>query len=137
MITLADYFGKWYDCSDATDERKDNAERLLDACGELELLARNDGVKFQINPNTGSQVSGESYGGFRPLSCSIGAAHSAHKQGLAVDIYDPEGEIDVWCMANQDKLEHCGIYIEHPDHTKGWSHWTIRAPGSGHRVFIP
>jgi hypothetical protein len=137
MITLDQYFGDWYECPDATEKRKDNAERLLDACSDLEALARADGVVFPINQKTGSQVSGETYGGFRPQACSIGAAHSSHKEGLAVDIYDPDGEIDAWCMAHQDLMAQCKIYIEDPNYTKGWSHWTIKAPGSGHRVFIP
>jgi len=137
MITLADYFGEWYACPDATETRRDNAERLLDACGDLELQARNDGVVFPINPATNSEVSGATYGGFRPMSCTQGALHSSHKEALAVDRYDPDGEIDSWCMNNLEQLERCGIYIEHPDSTPGWSHWTIKPPGSGNRVFRP
>jgi len=137
MITLLDYFGDFYDSPDATEERKENAERLLDACSDLEAMARAAGVKFQVNPKIGSQVSGETYGGFRPQTCKIGAAHSAHKEGLAVDIYDPDGDIDAWCMAHQNLLAQCKIYIESPDATPGWSHWSIRAPGSGNRVFRP
>lgn len=137
MITLADYFGKWYGCPDMTETRLDNAERLLDACGDLELMARNDGVQFPVNPVTGTQVSGQTYGGFRPMACPQGALHSSHKEGLAVDRYDPTGIIDAWCMQNLDKLEQCGIYIEHPESTNGWSHWTIKAPRSGNRVFFP
>jgi hypothetical protein len=137
VITLDQYFGQWYGCSDMSDARLDNAERLLDACGNLEVMARDMGVKFPENPATGSQVSGQTYGGFRPQACTQGAAHSSHKEGLAVDIYDPFGDIDLWCLENLDKLEQCGIYIEDPNYTKGWSHWTVKPPGSGKRVFIP
>ena len=137
MITIEQYFGPWIDDPDATDERKANAAKLLAACSDLEAKAIADGVPFDTNQKTGTGVSGETYGGFRPQACPIGAVHSSHKEGLAVDRYDPEGEIDAWCMAHQDELAACGIYIEHPDYTRGWSHWTIRAPGSGHRVFIP
>ena len=137
MILLSEYFGKWFGCADMTDTRLDNAEKLLDACNDLELMARNDGIKFQINPHTGSQVSGDTLGGFRPQTCGIGAIRSAHKDGLAVDIYDPDGAIDEWCLHNLDRLEKCGIYIEDPLSTNGWSHWTIRSPGSKTRVFKP
>ena len=122
---------------DVTEERKANAVRLLSCVDGLERLALADGVAFPVNAVTHSGVSGSEYGGFRPQSCTIGAPHSAHKEALAVDRYDPDGAIDEWCLANLDKLEECGIYIESPDSTHGWSHWTVRAPGSGHRIFIP
>jgi len=140
MITLSEYFGKYHDCPDATKERKDNAETLLLACGNLEQMAKVDGVRFPANPVTKSQVSGTNFGGFRPKNCPIGAERSSHKEGLAVDLYDPGGEIDKWCLLNSGnggKLEQCGIYIEHPSKTNGWSHWTIKAPRSGNRVFYP
>lgn len=137
MITYADYMGKWIGHPDATPVRVENVERLIDACLELYADAVADGVVFQINPVTGTQVSGALYGGFRPQSCTQGAPKSSHKEGLAVDWYDPDGSIDNWCLASLDKLEACGIYIEHPDATKGWSHWTIRSPKSGNRVFHP
>lgn len=137
MITLEEYFGKWIEHPDATDARKENARKLLTACTKLEALARIDCVQFRQNPTTHSQISGSQYGGFRPQEYALGAAHSAHKEGLAVDIYDPDGKIDAWCMANQEKLKQCGIYIEHPYATLSWSHWTIRPPASGNTVFYP
>jgi hypothetical protein len=137
MITLDQYFGKWINTADATREAKENAEVLLEAVNALKAIAESDGIEFPINPATGSCVSGQTYGGFRPQSCKQGAARSSHKQGLAVDIYDPQNDIDAWCMDNLDKLEQCGIYIEHPSATNHWSHWTIKAPGSRKRVFYP
>jgi hypothetical protein len=140
MITLSQYFGAYHDHPDATPERKANAEKLLLACANLEGIAKSDGVKFPDNPITKSGVSGEGNGGFRPQFCKTGAAHSSHKEGLAVDRYDYTGEIDKWCMLNSGdggKLEQCGIYIEHPSKTEHWSHWTIHPPASGHRVYYP
>ena len=92
---------------------------------------------YKINPKTKSQISGETLGGFRPQSSKVGAPKSSHKEGLAVDLYDPDGAIDSWCMVNFEKMAECGIYIEHPSKTIGWSHWTIKRPGSGNRVFFP
>lgn len=137
MITIDQYVGEWKNSPDWTQERCDNAWKMLLAVNGLMTIALPSAVVFRINPKTNSQVSGETYGGFRPQSCPIGAPKSSHKEGLAVDIYDPDGAIDAWCMANQDVLKANGIYIEHPDSTPGWSHWTIRAPGSGHTVFYP
>lgn len=137
MFTIDQYVGIHKDSPDWDTIRQDNAARLLTACANLQNIMEADGVKFPINPKTGSEISGETYGGFRPQSCPIGAAHSSHKEGLAVDRFDPNGEIDGWLMRHQDVLEMTGIYIEAPDSTPGWSHWTIRAPMSGKHVFIP
>lgn len=136
-MTVEQYFGPWIKHPDATPKRKDHAARLMLAVARLEAHAVADGVVFRINPKTGSGVSGTQYGGFRPQDCPEGAPGSSHKDALAVDRYDPIGEIDAWCLRNLDVLELCGIYIEHPSETCGWSHWTIRAPKSGRRVFFP
>ena len=140
MITIQQYFGKFFDHTDANEARKLNAANLLVACANLEAMAKADGIAFPDNPATKSGVSGTQYGGFRPQDCPEGAPHSSHKEGLAVDRYDLDGHIDAWCMLNsgiEGKLEQCGIYIEHPAKTEHWSHWTIKPPGSGNRVFYP
>lgn len=137
MITLEQYFGVHKNSPDLTPARRANAQDLLDACAGLEAEMIADGVQFPINTKTGSGVSGETFGGFRPQSCTIGAPGSSHKDALAVDRYDPAGQIDQWCVDHPDRLVAHGIYIEHPSATPHWSHWTIRAPKSGNRVFHP
>lgn len=137
MITFDQYFAGWLTHPDATSERKQNAEELLLTVAKLMDVATLAGIDFPVNPNTQSQVSGCTFGGFRPQSCCQGSTHSAHKEGQAVDVYDPEGYIDDWCMENLEQLEACGIYLEHPASTKGWSHWGTRKPASGKRVFYP
>lgn len=137
MITLAEYAGIHVKTADWNGERQANAEALLEACAALEAEMIAAGVEFPINPKTQSQVSGETFGGFRPQSCPIGAAHSNHKEGKAVDRYDPDGSIDDWCMEHQDRLRTHGIHLEHPSATPGWSHWQNVPPGSGKTVFFP
>lgn len=135
IITIDEYFGKW--AKFGNSEINENAANLLDAVNKLADYAIEDGVEFKINPVTGSVVSGSEYGGFRPQSCPMGAKYSSHKLGLAVDLYDPDGAIDDWCMENQDKLKECGLYLEHPDATISWCHVSKKAPKSGKRVFYP
>ena len=135
MITVQQYFGPWMFHEDATPQRMIDANVLVDKVNglmeELELM----GVKFPINPATGSQVSGQTYGGFRPQSCAQGAPDSSHKQGQGVDIYDPKNEIDD-AITDQLLIAH-DLYREAPNATMGWAHISTRPPRSGNRTFQP
>lgn len=79
--------------------------------------------------------------GWRPPTVNAatpGAApFSKHMTGEAVDIADPEGDLDEWCLAHQDALVDIGLWLEHPASTKGWCHVQISPPRSGNRVFYP
>jgi hypothetical protein len=137
LITVQQYLGPWDGSKEVTEEIETNAYTLLMVTAKLMEVMEKEGVSFPINPATKSQISGSKYGGFRPQGCTQGAPLSKHKTGEAVDIWDPLDEIDDWLMEHQPLLTAMGIYIEHPDYTKGWSHWSIKAPKSGHHVFIP
>jgi hypothetical protein len=137
MFTLADYVGVHADSPDWTEDRQQNAIALIMACTKLQTMMESDNVHFPLNPATGTTISGETYGGFRPQDCPIGAPNSAHKEGQAVDRFDPDSDIDAWLESHQDALVECGIYIEHPSTTPGWSHWSIRPPASGNHIFYP
>lgn len=141
MISIADYFGKYGKShKDVTPGRYANAQRLLVKVNSLMTIASANGIEFTINPKTNSQVSGDTNGGFRPQDCKIGAPQSAHKQGLAVDIYDPKGEIDEWLNHSKEAREairDLDMYFEAMSATVGWSHWSILKPASGKRFFFP
>lgn len=135
MIFLREYFGQWVDHKDATDERKANAEELLDRVNALLLEADAHEIDLIENPATGSYVSGTRYGGFRPQDCDQGAPNSAHKTGSAVDIYDPNNALDNWI--NDGILAKHDLYREAPQATRGWCHLSTREPKSGKRTFMP
>ena len=135
MISLLEYFGKFLHHPDATDQAYENAERLLDAVGKLEDFAKYDNIDLPINPMTKSRVSGTQYGGFRPHNCPEGSVKSSHKTGEGIDLYDPQNALDEW--VNDSVLEACELYREDPGSTQHWCHLTTRAPGSGHRTFMP
>lgn len=135
MITLDDYFGPWMQHADADARRKANAEALLAKVNALLEDAAAVGVELRKNPITGTLVSGQTFGGFRPQSCPQGAPTSSHKEGRGVDVADRSGALDDWIT--DVTLEHHGLYREHPDDTRGWCHLTDRAPGSGRRTFKP
>lgn len=140
MISKVQYIGVHSKSPDLTPARLANIDRLLSRVNALMMIAMKDKVLFLDNPNTKSQVSGETFGGFRPQDCPIGAPGSAHKEGLAVDLYDPVGKIDKWLLESpvaQKAIEDLDMYFEHPNATVGWSHWSIKRPLSGKRFFIP
>ncbi len=135
IINELDYFGPWMHHPEVTPEMRDTARTFLAKVNALLALAEKQGVKFKRNGCTGTCVSGEKYGGFRPQSCPQGAPNSSHKQGRGVDIYDPDNALDNWIT--DQMLEAIGLYREAPEATISWCHLTDRAPGSGKRTFRP
>ncbi len=134
-VTVKDYFGKWFDHKDVTMQIEVNATDLLGKVNDLLHDGEAAGVVPKINPKTGTMVAGETLGGFRPQDAPIGAPQSAHKQGMAVDLYDPDGKFDAW--VTDALLTKHGLYREAPSATPTWCHLTTRAPKSGRRTFIP
>ena len=136
MITLEEMFAGKMDSPDATEERLENARDLLEKVGKLLAYIE---YEPKVCPNTGCQISGSLHGsgdgGFRLQSSKTGAPHSSHKEGQAVDVYDPGNKIDD--MLDDKILSMFGLYREHPDATPGWCHLTTRAPRSGRRTFRP
>ena len=135
MISLADYFGHWFDCEDATPERMAAAQVMLDKVNECLVEAKANGVDLEINPRTATMVAGQTYGGFRPQNCSQGALHSSHKEGRGVDVYDLNEQLDRWLT--DVRLAAYGLYREAVTATPTWTHLTDRAPASGARTFQP
>ena len=136
MITIEEYVGPHADSPDWTLGRLENAEHLLlQVNALLEDITTRHGLIPQVNPKTGSQVSGETFGGFRPQDCPQGAPDSSHKQGLGVDVYDPQGYLDD--ALNDMLLVQYQLYREAPSATTGWCHLTTRPPHSGNRTFLP
>ena len=111
-----------------------NAQELVSRVNALTALMV--GVDFELAQN-GSLVTS----GWRPEAVNAvtpGAApKSKHMLGQAIDLYDPDGDIDEWCMANQQMLETFGLWLEHPSATKGWCHLQSVPPKSLKRVFYP
>jgi hypothetical protein len=129
IISLSDYFRDL----EKPDYHIDNARKLLQQVNALLMFAEADGVKLRVNPKTQSHISGEKWGGYRTDDCKIGAPKSAHKQAMAVDIYDPINSLDGWL--NDFILTKFDLYREHPDYTNTWCHLS-NLPKS-RRSFIP
>jgi hypothetical protein len=130
-ITLDDYFAGFTH----TNTHRGHADALLVRVNATLADAEQHGCTIDINPSTGTHISGQTYGGFRPQDCPQGAPRSSHKTGEGIDIYDPDGDIDEWL--NDEWLTKYGLYREHPSATRGWVHFTTRPPLSGRRSFYP
>jgi len=137
MITLDQYAGVWKHHVDWNGACQHAAELLLDRVNRLLTQYESEKRPLDVNKKTNTNISGEVYGGFRPLDCQIGAKQSSHKLGMAVDVYDPYNTIDIWIDANPSVLEKYDLYREHPVSTMTWCHLSTKAPKSGKRTFIP
>ena len=128
MITLADYFmGRDRShAQDMTDALRENAMRTVERANTL--LAR-------------AALPGLVTSGWRPhaINASIPNAspRSKHLSCEAIDLDDPDGALDAWCLVNLPLLEEIGLWLEHPDATPGWCHLQVVPPRSGRRVFMP
>lgn len=140
-ISLTDYFMGRREShpTEMTPEIQANAVRTVDLVNRFLAIARSHGVTFELHPRTKSIVSS----GWRPptLNATVpGAAfRSLHMSAQAIDIFDPDGDLDEFCMSpsGMKALEEIGLWLEHPAATKGWCHLQTRPPRSGRRFFYP
>ncbi|PPE75483.1 hypothetical protein C3942_00900 [Solimonas fluminis] len=111
---------------DLSQEIRDNAALTVAKVNNLLAIAKID-----------AKVSS----GWRPPAINAGvkgaAKKSRHMTGQAVDLADPKGDLDRWCLDNLAELERIGLWLEHPDATPTWCHLQTVPPGSGRRVFRP
>lgn len=70
-----------------------------------------------------------------PFDITKVPTRSAHLSGEAADFADPDGSLAAYCLAHEDLLEKCSLWMEHPSTTKGWVHLQIRA--CNNRYFYP
>ena len=136
MITLQEYFND----KPQTTEYNLNALTLLYRVNNLlAAYATNTGTILQNNPATGNQISGNKNGdgGFRLQTSTTGSSKSAHKQGMAVDIYDHGEHLDKWLDKCPDALIKYDLYREESASTPNWCHLGTRKPLSGKRTFKP
>ena len=137
-ITLVAYWmgrDKLYPLQLDTQTRA-NAARTVDLANQLMNLASHAGVPLPVNL-AGNLVNS----GWRPPAvneATPGASRtSLHMTGQAIDLYDPDGAIDAWLMADLQPLEQLGLWLEHPDATPRWCHVQTLPPRSRNRVFKP
>ena len=62
---------------------------------------------------------------------------SRHLFGEAVDISDPDQELQAWCKDNEKELEDAQLWMEDFSATPNWCHFQVKPPKSGRRWFLP
>lgn len=141
MITL-DHYWRGRDLTHGlqlSTTMRANAARTIELADKLLVLAKLAGVHLEFIPYTDSLVTS----GWRPADVNAstpGAApRSLHLTCEAIDLYDPQSDIDDWLMTEQGQraLRDIGLWHEHPAFTKGWAHVQTRPPRSGKRTFNP
>jgi len=132
MITLEDYWMGRNKKYPVTVEITQNAKDLLH---RVNLLLS---VYYQLNPDA-EKVKVSS--GWRPPEVNKktknAALRSNHMTGKAIDLVDPDGDLDEFFFDRQDLLAQYGLWMEHPASTKNWAHVQSVPPRSGRRVFYP
>ena len=130
MITLQDfYMGRddQYPLA-LTPQIQDNAFRTVQLANSLMSI-------FGQNRKVNS--------GWRPPQVNAATPNAAvmskHMTGQAIDLADPEGDLDDWLMSpiGQAQMTRLGLWHEHPAATKGWAHLQTVPPRSGNRTFYP
>lgn len=72
-----------------------------------------------------------------PFDQSKVPMQSRHLYGMAVDISDPNKELQTWCKANEKILEEAKLWMEDFSATPNWCHFQTSSPRSGKRWFMP
>lgn len=127
MITLKDYYmgrDETYK-SLLTPQLRANASITVASANELLNAAVSAGIFLEVHPKNLTLIAS----GWRPPavnSATPGAAPgSKHMTCEGIDIYDADGDLDRWCLENEDILEKLSLWIEHPSATKTWCHAQI------------
>jgi len=130
VITLPDY---WHGNDDKyplamTPQIERNAELTVQLANAL--LAE-FGQRRHVNSGWRPPVVNQATPGASPTS--------KHMTAQAIDLADPEGDLDDWLMSDKGQavLTRLGLWHEHPSFTVGWAHVQTVPPKSGKRTFFP
>lgn len=135
MIHVEDYLGHMSHIEEPSSEVIENARDLLSRVNVLLSRVR------ELDPEMEAAKDPKVNSGWRPASYNLtvlGAAkRSLHITGQAIDLADPDGELDEFLFDNAHLLEEVGLWVEHPAATRRWCHLQSESPRSGNRFFWP
>lgn len=141
-ITVREYFGGYRELYPLRlgPEIERQAFMTVELANKLLAQAATFGVALtRVSPRTRSLVTS----GWRSPEINAAtpgaAVNSRHMTGQAIDLYDPDADLDNWLMTGEGQaaLVALGLWLEHPSATKGWCHLQTVPPRSQKRVFYP
>lgn len=134
-VTLRDYFQE----KPHNAEQTESADDLLKRVNALLAEFVSQGGVINKDPDTGTYISGSKGGagdgGFRLSTTATGRPGSAHKEAMAVDIFDAGDKLDEWIT--RDILVKYNLFREAKQWTIGWTHLSTRPPKSLARSYNP
>lgn len=108
-----------------TPELESNLSKLLEALNKFRAIyGKPMNVSSGYRPGKYNRAAG-------------GASNSSHITCEACDFKDGDWSLKQFVLMRPEILEECGLYMEHPDHTRTWIHLQIRPTKSGTRIFKP
>lgn len=136
-LTLANLLGP-YGAEPWSPAEIASGERTVAAWNSLAAAAELDGVVLQVNSATGCYIGGSGNGGARPKGSKVGAPGSKHQLLMALDLFDPQRSFMRWLLSHGlERAVSIGLWFEHGQWTRSWTHGQIVPPGSGARFFVP
>jgi hypothetical protein len=137
--------------ADLPQSDKENLDKLVEVVNKLGTMVP-DNLKGPRKCNSGYRSSADQFRIYKdrakkkqaPFTDGVyvesKVPRTAHMTGEAIDINDPNGDLDNWLMdtaEGKQAVKELDLYIEHKDYTAGWCHVQIRKTKSGNRYFIP
>lgn len=134
MITMKELVGK-FDYDSQSQQIQDNLDELLDKINEIRQLWGKPMTVTSGLRTREDQIRIYAEKGITDLSKI--PLKSKHLFGQAVDIYDPNKELQKWCKNNEAVLVDSELWMEDFSATPTWCHFQIVSPRSGKRWFLP
>jgi hypothetical protein len=131
ILTSSGKYPERAEDAECTNVVKSNAAKLCDKVNNLFTDLKYQG---KLSVTSGFRTTGVN------KAIPNAAKKSLHMSGQAVDFSDPEGKIDALLFddKNDHLLKKYGLWLEHPDATKYWSHCDIKDRGARSKnVFKP
>lgn len=139
MISMAELL-KGKNFEDQTPEVQENLNILLERVNKIR-----SSYGKPMSPTSGLRTMSDHLRIYQEKAAKAGVPFdeskvpmkSRHLYGEAVDISDPNKELQQWCIENEALLEEFELWCEDFAHTLNWVHFQTKPPKSGNRFFIP
>ena len=135
MISMDELLNKKYKLEDQSVETQANLKILLEKINQIRTLWAKP-----MNVTSGLRNMEDHLRIYAAKGITDKAKipmKSKHLYGQAVDISDPNQNLQKWCKVNESVLEKVGLWMEDFSATPTWCHFQVVPPKSGKRWFLP